>query len=189
MTKQRAFEGEPTFPACSPSTGDTVDGGDGASPLFSVSGWCKRGDSWYWENPGNGTPELSALSVFFRSWHKMGHAVLPLCKTPRRPGFLTAFRRGDFPARLGAAAACRYHNTVAPYGARRLLLPLCGNEARGRLREDVRFQEICVSLVGQGLREAAHELAEARLACRTAVSTSQAVGARPTLEHSSRLLT
>lgn len=119
----------------------------------------------------------------------MGHAVLPFCKTPRRPSFLTAFRRGNLPACLGAAPACRYHNTVAPYADRWLLLPLCGIEARGRLRQDVRCQEICVSLVGQELREAAHEHAEARLARRTAVPTSQAVGARPTLEHSSRLLT
>ena len=121
----------------------------------------------------------------------MGHAALPLCKTLRRPSLLTASRRGDLPACLGAAAACRYHNTVAPYADLWLLLPLYGIEARGRLRKDVRIQEICVSLVGQELREAAHEHAEARLARRTAVPTSQAVGARPTLvlEHRSRLLT
>lgn len=118
----------------------------------------------------------------------MGHAALPLCKTLRPPSLLTPFRRGSLPARLGAAAACRYHNTAAPYADRWLLLPLCGIEARGRLRKDVRIQEICVSLVGQELREAAHEHAEARLARRTAIPTSQAVGARPTLEHSSRLL-
>lgn len=118
----------------------------------------------------------------------MGHAGLPLCKTLRPPSLLTPFRRGSLPARLGAAAACRYHNTAAPYADRWLLLPLCGIEARGRLRKDVRIQEICVSLVGQELREAAHEHAEARLARRTAIPTSQAVGARPTLEHSSRLL-
>lgn len=118
----------------------------------------------------------------------MGHAALPLCKTLRPPSLLTPFRRGSLPARLGAAAACRYHNTSAPYADRWMLLPLCGIEARGRLRKDVRIQEICVSLVGQELREAAHEHAEARLARRTAIPTSQAVGARPTLEHSSRLL-
>lgn len=169
-------------------TGDTVDGSEGASPLFSVSGWCKKGEFWYWENPGNGTPELSALSVFFGSRHKMGHAALPLCKKLRPPSFLTPFRRGSLPARLGVAAACRYHHTAAPYADRWLLLPLCGIEARGRLRKDVRIQEICVSLVGQELREAAHEHAEARLARWTAIPTSQAVGARPTLEHNSRLL-
>lgn len=118
----------------------------------------------------------------------MGHAGLPLCKTLRPPSLLTPFRRGSLPVRLGAAAACRYHNTAAPSAVRWLLLPLCGIEARGRLRKDVRIQEICVSLVGQELREAAHEHAEARLARRTAIPTSQAVGARPTLEHSSRLL-
>lgn len=118
----------------------------------------------------------------------MGHAALPLCKTLRPPSLLTPFRRGSLPARLGAAAACRYHNTAAPYADRWLLLPLCGIEARGRLCKDVRIQEICVSLVGQELREAAHEHAEARLARRTAIPTSQAVGARPTLKHSSRLL-
>lgn len=118
----------------------------------------------------------------------MGHAALPLCKTLRPPSLLTPFRRGSLPARLGAAAACRYHNTAAPYADRWLLLPLRGIEARGRLRKDVRIQEICVSLVGQELREAAHEHAEARLARRTAIPTSQAVGAGPTLEHSSRLL-
>ena len=147
-----------------------------------------KGDFWYWENPGNGTPELSALSVFFGSSDKMGHAALPLCKTLRRPSFLTASRRGNLPARLGAAAGCRYDNTVAPYAHRWLLLRLCGIEARGRLRKDMRIQEICVSLVGQELREAAHEHAEARLARRTAIPTSPAVGARATLEHSSRLL-
>lgn len=118
----------------------------------------------------------------------MGHAALPLSKTLRPPSLPTPFRRGSLPARLGAAAACRYHNTSAPYADRWLLLPLCGIEARGRLRKDVRIQEICVSLVGQELREAAHEHAEARLARRTAIPTSQAVGARPTLEHSSWLL-
>ena len=118
----------------------------------------------------------------------MGHAALPLCKTLPRPSFLTASRRGNLPARLGAAAARRYDNTVAPYAHRWLLLPLYGIEARGRLRKDMRIQEICVSLVGQELREAAHEHAEARLARRTAIPTSQAVGARPTLEHRSRLL-
>ena len=40
---------------------------------------------------------------------------------------------------------------------------------------------------GKELREAAHEHAEARLARRTAIPTSQAVGARPTLEQRSRL--
>lgn len=119
--------------ACYKSTGDTVDTSDGASPLFSLSGRMRNGRFWYWGNPGNGTPELSALSVFFGSSDKMGHAVLPLLP----PSFPTAFRRGNLPACLGAAAACRYTNTVASYTDGWLLLPLCGFEAAGRLRKDV----------------------------------------------------
>jgi len=104
----------------------------------------------------------------------MEYAKLSLGNPFRPPTLVTPFRRGNLHACPHSLAACRHPGSVTQYAGDWLLLPLCGIEAARQLRKDVRIQEICVPLVGQELREATHEHTKARLACRTAVPTSQA---------------
>ena len=123
-------------------------------------------------------PNIPRYRFFFGTWSKMGHAKLPQWNTRGPPTSCPAAPRGYLLVRLLPAAAGRYAFAAAASSNRRLLLPLCGIETARRLREDVRVQEICLSLVGDEVRETSHEHADPRLPRRAKIPASRTRGTR-----------
>lgn len=127
-------------------------------------------------SPRTRVTELSIASryrFFSKGWRKMAHANFSQWDNLAPQVLSQAARINNLFTRGSASSSCGYAFPAALRSHFQLLLPLRGIQGARRLREDVRVQEIRVSLVGHQLRQAAHEHAPPRFSRRPALPASR----------------
>jgi hypothetical protein len=127
-------------------------------------------------------PNIPRYRFFSRTRRRMAHATFRQGNIPRASASLSGAGRRDFSPRLRAPAPGQHARAAARRSVRELLLPVFGIAAAWRLREDVRNQKKCASLVGHELREASPAHAARRFPRRPAVPASSPRRTRTTSE-------
>lgn len=115
---------------------------------------------------------VCAIGFFQEPASQWPHANFPRGNTGASLVFSPPARRHNLFARRGASPSRRHAVAASWHPHRWLLLPLRRIQGARRLREDVRVEEIRVSLVGHQLREASHEHTARRFPRRPTIRAS-----------------
>lgn len=144
---------------------------------FSIGGRYPEPGS---RTPVTGFPVLRSYRFFETTASDWVHATasLPRRFPPDAPE--SALARWNGVSCLLLTGSGGYICAVEESERRGMLLPLRGVAPAGRMRENVRFEKDCATLVGDDLCETPHAVACGRFECRAAIPSSRTGGARPT---------